>query len=483
MSTIVLDARTIVEVLSCLKVGINVEDIIHPSPDRVQNIYRAFCMEIMNVPERSLNELPFECQFSPDMADMNQKSGPLLLLFTTLRCFFMDFGDPNMNFTMCDLINPQPKRTRKLFSIIADYTTFYQKASQVFESTSSEYDNARKVIEEGMEQVRLAEERKNALRSDRDSRKRRENGLLAESGKKNAVLTELMKEAQASECRRDEIVKLIEDGKQEIVKGFAEIEALKSEIQHHSKAIVESPERVRNDVDEQREQIRRLQEQCDTERQRIVNNNASMSVIEQASKLIDERFKELERLRSFQAEVEVLDHECANAQEQVAEANKYKMRKEEALNRLVKSGQEEELSHRRALEAYSSRLQDLKLRKMELTNFLSIPMIDGNCPQPGSFSTIKDLRENASVIRDESAQLQKEMVRLRNEKTEETKRAREYCLELRRRFAELLGKYRKAQMLFRAQAASFAEAVQNVSMGLDDLEPVVRDLNSLSLSE
>uniref|UniRef100_W6NEP7 Major antigen-like n=1 Tax=Haemonchus contortus TaxID=6289 RepID=W6NEP7_HAECO len=465
MSTIVLDARTIVEVLSCFKVGINVEDIIHPSPDRVQNIYRAFCMEIMNVPERSLNELPFECQFSPDMADMNQKSGPLLLLFTTLRCFFMDFGDPNMNFTMCDLINPQPKRTRKLFSIIADYTTFYQKASQVFESTSSEYDNARKVIEEGMEQVRLAEERKNALRSDRDSRKRRENGLLAESGKKNAILTELMKEAQASESRRDEIVKLIEDGKQEIVKGFAEIEALKSEIQHHSKAIVKSPERVRNDVDEQREQIKRLQEQCDTERQRIVNNNASMSVIEQASKLIDERFKELERLRSFQADVEVLDHECANALEQVAEANKYKTRKEEALNRLVKSGQEEEISHRRALEAYSSRLQDLKLKKMELTN------------------TIKELRESASVIRDESAQLQKEMVRLRNERTEETKRAREYCLELRRRFVELLRKYREAQMLFHAQAASFVEAVQNVSTGLDDLEPVVRDLNSLSLSD
>ncbi|PIO72413.1 Nidogen-like protein [Teladorsagia circumcincta] len=52
--------------------------------DRVQNIYRAFCTEVLDVPEKSLSELPFECQFTPDMIDMHQKSEPLLLLFTTI---------------------------------------------------------------------------------------------------------------------------------------------------------------------------------------------------------------------------------------------------------------------------------------------------------------------------------------------------------------------------------------------------------------
>ncbi|KAK6055928.1 hypothetical protein COOONC_06567 [Cooperia oncophora] len=440
--------------------------------DRVQFIYRAFCTEILDVPEKSLSELPFECQFTSDMIDMHQKSEPLLLLFTTMRCFVMDFGDANTDLTMCDLINPQPKRTRKLLSVVADYTNFHRVASQVFEKTSSEYDHARREIEEGLEQVRLAEERKNALRSDRDSRKRKENGvasqvfektsseydharreieegleqvrlaeerknalrsdrdsrkrkengLLAESGKKNAILTELMKETQATECNRDAIIKAIEEGKQEIVKAFSDIEAHKNEIEHLSKGVVKSPVRVRNDVDEQRLAIRRLQESCDAERQRISGNNESMSVIEQASKLLDDRSNELDRLRDFQAGVNVLEHERANSEALVAEAAKYKMQREEALSRLVKLSEDEEKGHSRALEVYSARLEDLKLRKEALVDIMN------------------SLRKNASSIREETMQLQKEMVRLRNERTEETDLARRYCLELRRRFLDLLEK-------------------------------------------
>ncbi|KAK6027475.1 hypothetical protein OSTOST_06493, partial [Ostertagia ostertagi] len=422
MSTLVLDSRAIVEALSWLKVGISVEDIVHPSADRVQTVYRAFCTEVLGVPEKSLSELPFECQFTPDMIDMHQKSEPLLLLFTTMRCFVMDFGDVNSDLTMCDLINPHPKRTRKLFSLIADYTNFYRVAAQVFEKTSSEYDHARIAIEEGLEKVRIAEERKNTLRSDRESRKRKENGLLAESGKKNTILTELMKETQATECRRDGIIKAIEDGKEVIVKTLAEIEALENEIQHLSKGVVKSPVRVRNDVDEQRSLIRRLQESCDAERQRIHNNNESVSVIEQVSKLLGERLKELERLRDAQVQLNLLHHERINSEAQVAEASKYKTQREEALNRLVKLGEEEEKSHRRALEVFSTRLQDLRMKKEELIDIMD------------------NLRKVAPTIRDESVQLRSEMVRLRNERTEETELARRYCLELRSRFFDLLEK-------------------------------------------
>ncbi|PIO72412.1 hypothetical protein TELCIR_05663 [Teladorsagia circumcincta] len=299
----------------------------------------------------------------------------------------MDFGDVNSDFTMCDLINPHPKRTRKLFSLIADYTNFYRVAAQVFEKTSSEYDHARLAIEEGME---------------------------------------------------------------------------KNEIQHLSKGVVKSPVRVRNDVDEQRSIIKRLQESCDAERQRILDNNESMSVIEQVSKLLGERQKELERLRDAQAELNLLHHECANSEAQVAEASKYKTQREEALNRLVKLGEEEERSHRRALEVFSTRLQDLRMRKEDL------------------ISIMDSLRKNAPTIRDESVQLRNEMVRLRNERTEETELARRYCLELRSRFFDLLEKYHKAEKIFDAQAKAFSETIQNISMGLDDIELAAGDNSSLS---
>ncbi|VDO85296.1 unnamed protein product [Heligmosomoides polygyrus] len=126
MATLVLDARSIVESLSSVGVDITVDDIIHPVASRIQSIYFGFCTKVLGVPEKSLSELPFECQLNPETAEMHQKSTPLLLLFTTMQCFIIDFGETNADFTMCDLINPTPKRTRKLLSLLADYTNFHR---------------------------------------------------------------------------------------------------------------------------------------------------------------------------------------------------------------------------------------------------------------------------------------------------------------------------------------------------------------------
>ncbi|RCN25363.1 hypothetical protein ANCCAN_28926 [Ancylostoma caninum] len=84
MTSLVLDPRSIVEALSFLQVGINTEDIAHPSADRVQTIYHAFCTQVLDVPEKCLVELPFECQFNPETAEIQHKSTPLLLLYTTM---------------------------------------------------------------------------------------------------------------------------------------------------------------------------------------------------------------------------------------------------------------------------------------------------------------------------------------------------------------------------------------------------------------
>ncbi|VDO75540.1 unnamed protein product [Heligmosomoides polygyrus] len=99
---------------------------------------------------------------------------PQTTSFSQRQRFIIDFGEANADFTMCDLINPSPKRTRKLLSPLEDYTSFHRMASKVFEKTSGKYGEA---IEEAQEEVRLAENRKHALRSEHDTRKRKENEI------------------------------------------------------------------------------------------------------------------------------------------------------------------------------------------------------------------------------------------------------------------------------------------------------------------
>ncbi|VDO28748.1 unnamed protein product [Heligmosomoides polygyrus] len=170
-------------------------------------------------------------------------------------------------------------------------------ASKVFEKTSGEYDEARQVIEEAQEQVRLAENRKHTLRSEQDTRKRKENELLAEFNHKNVIFNELVKGSEANESRRDAVLKAINDGKQRIISCREEVRALQREIEHLSKGVLRSPRRIQREVDSLRDMSKQLRESCDAERQRIHDNADSILTIEKASKLLDERFTELERLR------------------------------------------------------------------------------------------------------------------------------------------------------------------------------------------
>ncbi|CAJ0599782.1 unnamed protein product [Cylicocyclus nassatus] len=442
MTTVVLDPRSIIEALSCVQSGITAEDITHPAANRVQSIYNAFCSHILEVPEKCLSELPFGCQLNPETLELQHKSTPLLLLFTTMRCFITDFGDGELDFTMCDLINPSPRRTRRLFST----------ASQVFEKTCAEYDDARKAIEDGQEQIRREEMRKAALRSEQDARKRKENALLAEYNSKNTVLTELIKQSQANEARRDALLASIKSTKEEKKSLLVEIKSLQNEIEHLTKGIVNSPERVRGEANFQREEIKRLQNNCKEESQRISNNAESMSIIEQAAKVLNERFHELEKFGDLKTQIQLLEQDASQAKATLIEATRSRQQTCEELSKLAASGSEEVKKYERARELYRTRLVDLKTKKEELND--AIIALKGNDP----------------CVRGEMVQIRNEMQRLGKERADENKYARMQCLELLSRFADLVEKYQRAEKLFDSQTAAFMEVIHELNDVLEEGE-------------
>ncbi|KAJ1354592.1 hypothetical protein KIN20_011579 [Parelaphostrongylus tenuis] len=335
-----------------------------------------------------------------------------------MRCFTTDFGDESCDFTMCDLVNPQPKRTRRLLSLLADFTNFNMKASHVFEKTVAEYDEARQVVNAAQEQVRLAEERRNALRSGLDLRKRKENEVLVELSAKQRTLKELLKAGEINESRKDEVWTSMKNSKQKIVDLKKEIESIRSKTEHVSKGIVKSPARFLRDVEDQRAQIKSLQGDCDRERERIYNNEESMKVIDQISKMLDERHREMDVLSELQ--------------------------------RLVVCGEEEAKNHEGACELGSSRLKDLRSLKENLS------------------SVLQNLRENDGGRRNELSQLKKVLVRLRNENSEEKEIVRAKCLELQRRFKDLLQKYHREEEKFISEYRSFSDVLCSISSAIDD---------------
>ncbi|RCN40818.1 hypothetical protein ANCCAN_13229 [Ancylostoma caninum] len=330
----------------------------------------------------------------------------------------MDFGDADADFTMCDLINPVPKRTRKLFSVMADYATFYRAASQVFEKTSGEYDEARRAVEDGQEQIRLAEQRKSTLRSERDMRKRKENALLAEYNSKHTILSELIKESETNEDKRDAVFKAIKDRKEE---GVIERDVFAAFLVT----------------------------------QRISDNSECMTIIENASKALAERFTELEKLNDFQVQISLLEQDESRVKSLLNEATRRRQQTADDAIRLAASVEEEVKQHERAREIYSSRLQDLKTKKEELTN------------------AVKALTQKDPSVRGEVHQIKLEMQRLGKEKIDETEFARTNCAELITRFRDLIVKYQVAEKKFDAQSAAFVSVIHSLNRALDKAESLV----------
>uniref|UniRef100_A0A0K0DQN3 Myosin_tail_1 domain-containing protein n=1 Tax=Angiostrongylus cantonensis TaxID=6313 RepID=A0A0K0DQN3_ANGCA len=305
------------------------------------------------------------------------------------------------------------------------------KASHAFEKTRAEYDDARRAINTAQEEVRLAEERKNTLLNEQSIRKRKENELLAELNSKQAALRELWKEGELCEKRRDAVWNSIKDGREEIVNLRRELKSLSSKIDHVSNGIIKSPTRFLLDVEDQKASIKSLQKQCDTERQRICDNEEAIRVVEQISKALDELSRKVDQLRDWQ--------------------------------KLVISSEEQAKTHERTYELYSSRLQDLKSRMEELS------------------SVVKKLQENGCSGRNELSQLKKELVRLRNEKIREEETVRTACLELHRLFNDLLEKtntklqYHRAEEKFNMESRLFSDVLHSISSALDDTEDAASD--------
>lgn len=344
-----------------------------------------------------------------------------------------------------------------MLSVVADFADFYMKASHAFEKTRAEYDDARRAINTAQEEVRLAEERKNTLLNEQSIRKRKENELLAELNSKQAALRELWKEGELCEKRRDAVWNSIKDGREEIVNVRRELKSLSSKIDHVSNGIIKSPTRFLLDVEDQKASIKSLQKQCDTERQRICDNEEAIRVVEQISKALDELSRKVDQLRDWQSEINRLEQNAADYNALREDFIKKTHHTEEMLSKLVISSEEQAKTHERTYELYSSRLQDLKSRMEELS------------------SVVKKLQENGCSGRNELSQLKKELVRLRNEKIREEETVRTACLELHRLFNDLLEKYHRAEEKFNMESRLFSDVLHSISSALDDTEDAASD--------
>ncbi|CAJ0936076.1 unnamed protein product, partial [Mesorhabditis belari] len=399
----VLDAKTIAKRLSFeYDEGLVAEHIVRPQADRICAFYRLFLMKEFEVTEESLFCIPFQAQLQAEEheAEMFRNSYSTLLLYKTLSSVFNDvFG---IEFTMSDLINPEPDRTRRLFSMIVHFAEVIRRvdepARKVHEELEAEMEKFKEMeIQSRALEEKLVEERKND-----EARKRRENQLAEDKHHLMTQVRELTRDAEA--CRSDitTILDAMEKHKAKMLEAETRSKELSQKEKYLLEGIIDNPaqmlaekgelaklrDELKESLHKSRTELAELKSECELHGKIISlmeTGKGATEELKQTRMLFDQVNLELVALER-ELEHYMLDVDAATQDQTANETNRVA-----ALN-----------AHEKALIQHNEMLHELKTSIVKLNEELEKHKASG---------TSKN-KENAKAdIREK----QQELNRLRNE--------------------------------------------------------------------
>ncbi|CAD6195314.1 unnamed protein product [Caenorhabditis auriculariae] len=403
----VLDIQTIVNHLAFLEVDVCADDIKNPRPQKVQIIFRAFCIKVFEIEESKLTHLPLTLElpsgFDPEL---HARSSPLAILYAILSCL-MDFSGGKLSITMCDLINPEPRQIRQLMSLLADFSIFLGTANEVFRTTSSEFENQRVELENKTEKIQQLEQRKQEMLFEREATKRREHELLSKRDEKNQTQSERL-----------------------------------------SSEIVSSPERVTREMRENKLKIKETSENRNTARNELEHLRQCgdrFKVFENAMELMEKDIKvvcgEKEELKSLREEREVFEHEHSETLRQLDQL-KLTNKASEA------TAEDAREAHKAAFASHEQRKEDLQHRAHDLKN------------------EIQSMNSKQPAISSETEKKRRELHAMKNEKSRVTRAVHEEISEYVNKSEIFAQKYEKKKIEYAEMVKTFEDAVMSLKYAL-----------------
>uniref|UniRef100_A0A1I7XIN1 Coiled-coil domain-containing protein 63 n=1 Tax=Heterorhabditis bacteriophora TaxID=37862 RepID=A0A1I7XIN1_HETBA len=257
---------------------------------------------------------------------------------------------------------------------------------------------------------------------------------------------------------------------------LSEMESLHGQIDHLSKEIIRSPERVLAELDEQRKIILRTKENCNVERRRIMDIMDKIQLSQQVSKAIDQLWEDVQALLQFKNQLDMRQVEAADYERAADEAE----RKLKQLTESVKVAEQNSLdainNHKRAKEMHEARRQQLSKRCEDLNWY--IRLINNLIFFASLFpSNLANLTMQGKDIRDEGRILQKELVAVKNKKGDALRKAKAECKNLTDRFKLLAEKHREERSLYNSAVKKFNIVLSSIESGMELDELTVANLS------
>ncbi|GAO46849.1 Nuf2-domain-containing protein [Saitoella complicata NRRL Y-17804] len=402
MSSYLFPDLSAAEILTCmseLSIPFTEDDLNKPSPQRMQMVYETFADILMGVTRENLDS---SLQSSSDMDFFEIHSGSLGLMVFHQKLVRLMNEVGIQNFSVRDLIKPEPGSVRRILSAILNFAKFREEQMPVLDAFTAKSDEVMQRHEQLTFQAQEMKTRLEALKKQRDE----EEPLVQKAREANIALTNDLKELKKQETaltkdndilRREkaELTEKMTNLSHLVVNTQQECEKIRARIVHDpetlketiasmgntlnaSKANVAAMERKARELQARMDAIGcveedvatclRIMEECETELTRL--EEASRKVSKQREihdqKQIEVReveAREHQLLRQFENASDKLvraTHQ-AETKREAAQKRMAQIREEYALMTAERGARQQELDKKRAMtEQIEQKIADLR---------------------------------------------------------------------------------------------------------------------------
>ncbi|KAJ3095966.1 kinetochore-associated Ndc80 complex subunit nuf2 [Phlyctochytrium planicorne] len=234
------------EILTCmsdLQIPFSIEDLEKPSTQRILTIFESFTSILMGVSREQFAQPNFAAMEILEYPDLHQESIVLMGFYRQLARLIMNAGFPD--FSIKDIIKPEPLRIRKLLSGIINFAKFREERLSVFEDCtrrSADYVDQRQTLL--LKNQELAES-VNSLRAE-------EEPAYQKCRERNQVLTAELRELKRIQMALTEEIDTLKKAKLEASEKLTNTQFLltngKQDCIRLRSRIVQSPEKLQQAI-------------------------------------------------------------------------------------------------------------------------------------------------------------------------------------------------------------------------------------------
>ncbi|KAL1930816.1 hypothetical protein VTP01DRAFT_10978 [Rhizomucor pusillus] len=310
------------QLLLCLQemqLTITENDLLHPTPERIQRLYENILELIVPWRVRSMLSTRIRLEQSYDHPELYRDLTGIILLFKQIKQLLSEIRFRDI--TLRDLTDPAPHRLARILSALINYAKFREGSWETFEEYARKTDE---LAEQASDQYQVQEDLQRQILEHREKLRQEEPAIRqaeADNSELERQLRDKRRVADSLQAQLNELKENRQGLKDTLQNTQYELMTISSDIQKYRTLVQFNPERAKENVATLRENVKQEKERLEAAERRILTLDFKFGRMDEIHRDLDDILKLIFSINANMKRLEELTREHAVQKEDMEKLN------------------------------------------------------------------------------------------------------------------------------------------------------------------